>query len=121
MPEVVINEEAVNIVPAAIYTGMPTDEIYFWWFVWLAIGTLIVIAAAALLIAVIVAARRILKLAHVALAVVSEIEHNTKPIWQLSDSYKVAKELEGGAGAILGNAGAIVGALTAKDDDQKVA
>ena len=113
-------EETVKAVAGEIYTGMPTDEIYFWWFVWLAIGTIIVIAAAALLIAVIVAARRILGLAKVAITVVGEIEHNTKPIWQLSDTYKVAVQLSGGADAILGNAGAIVGALTAKDD-QKVA
>lgn len=99
---------------------MSAQDIYFWWFVWLAIGTVIVIAAAALLIAVIVAARRILNLARVALTVVEEIEQNTKPIWQLNDSYKVAGELQGGADAILDNAGTIVGALSA-EDDQKVA
>ena len=113
-------EETIIAIAEEISTGMGTDEIYFWWFVWLAIGTTIVIAAASLLIAVIVAARRILGLGKVALTVVGEIEHNTKAIWQLSDSYKVAKQLEGGAEAILGNAGAIVGALTAKDE-QKVA
>ena len=94
---------------------MSTQDIYFYWVVWLIIGTVIVIAAAALLIAVIVAARRILRLAKVALAVVGEIEHNTKAIWQLNASHKVAGDLLAGAEAIRGNAGAIVGALTAAE------
>lgn len=94
---------------------MTADDIYFWWAVWLGIGAVVVIAAAALLVAVIVAARRILRLAKVAQTVVAEIEHNTKPIWQLSESHKVAGELLAGAEAIRGNAGAIVGALSAAD------
>ena len=94
---------------------MSAEDIYFWWIVWLAIGTIVVIAAAALLIAVIVAARRILRLANVAMAVVGEIEHNTKPIWQLNATHKVAGDLLSGAEAIRGNAGAIVEALTAAE------
>lgn len=94
---------------------MSADEIYFWWAVWLAVGTVIVVAAAALLIAVIVAARRILGLAKVALTVVGEIEQNTKAIWQLNSSHKVAGDLASGADAILDNAGAIVGALGAAE------
>lgn len=94
---------------------MSADEIYYWWAVWLAIGTVIVIAAAALLIAVIVAARRILRTAKVGLTVVGEIEQNTKAIWQLKDSHKVAEGLSAGADAILGNAGAIAGALVATE------
>lgn len=94
---------------------MSADEIYFWWVVWLAIGTVIVIAAVAMLVAVIVAARRILGLAKVALTVVAEIEQNTKAIWQLNASHKVASDLLSGADAILGNAGAIAGALSSAD------
>jgi hypothetical protein len=89
------------------------DDIYFWWAVWLSIGTTIVVAAAALLIAVIIAARRILGLAKLALTVVGEIEQNTKPIWDLDTSHKVAEDLLVGAEAIRGNATAIVGALEA--------
>lgn len=111
--------DAIGIAQEAS-AGMTADEIYFWWFVWLAIGTTIVIAAAALLIAVIVAARRILRLANVALTVVEEIEQNTKPIWQLRDSNKVAGQLLGGAEAIHGNAGAIVDALH-EGDKKRVA
>ncbi|PPC85218.1 MAG: hypothetical protein CTY39_07570, partial [Hyphomicrobium sp.] len=92
---------------------MTADEIYFWWAVWLVIATVIVIATAALLIAVVMAAQRILRTARVGLAVVGEIEQNTKAIWQLNDSHKVAEGLLSGAEAILGNAGAIADALAA--------
>lgn len=91
---------------------MSADEIYFWWSVWLAIGGVIVLAAAALLITIVLLARRIASLAQTALGVVEEIEHNTKPIWQLNATNQVAVKLLAGAKAILGNAGAIAHALT---------
>ena len=94
---------------------MTAQEIYHWWFVWLVIGGVIVVAAAALLITIIVLARRIAGLAETALGVVGEIEQNTKPIWQLNATNKVAKDLLAGAQAIEGNASAIVGALSADD------
>lgn len=94
---------------------MSTQEIYQWWFVWLAIAGTIVVAAAALLITIILLARRIATLAGTALAVVEEIEQNTKPIWQLNATNKVAKDLLVGAKAIEGNAGAIAAALTEAD------
>ena len=90
---------------------MSAQEIYHWWFVWLGIGALVVVAAAALLIAIIVLARQIATLAEKALAVVREIEQNTKPIWQLNATNKVARDMLGGAKAIENNASAIVGAL----------
>ncbi len=91
---------------------MGTDEIYSWWTLWLGIGGAVVVAAAALLITIIVLARRIANLAEIALGVVGEIERNTKPIWQLNAINQVAGKLHAGAKAILGNAGAIAGALT---------
>ena len=94
---------------------MSTQEIYQWWFIWLAIAGIIVVAAAALLITIILLARRIAALAGTALEVVEQIEQNTKPIWQLNATNKVAKDLLVGAKAIEGNAGAIVGALTEAD------
>ena len=94
---------------------MTAQEIYNWWFIWLAIGGIIVVAAAALLITIILLARRIADLAGIALSVVGEIEQNTKPIWQLNATNKVAKDLLVGAKAIESNAGAIVGALTEAD------
>ena len=97
---------------------MSSDEIYFWWFVWLAIGATIVVAAAALLITIILLARRIVKLAGVALGVVAEIEQNTKPIWEINATNKVAGDLLAGAKAIEANAGSIVGALGAADKNR---
>jgi len=94
------------------------EEIYFWWFVWLAIAGVIVVAAAVLLIAVIVAARRILRLAKTALVVVGDIEQNTKPIWQLNASRKVAGDLLSGAEAIRDNTNGIAEALTAGDEER---
>ena len=92
---------------------MSAQEIYNWWFIWLAVAGVIVVAAAALLITIIVLARQIAALAATGLAVVEQIEQNTKPIWQLNATNHVAMQLLGGAQAIEANAGAIVGALTA--------
>ena len=94
---------------------MSAQEIYQWWFIWLVVAGIIVLAAAALLITIVVLARRIGALAATALVVVEEIEQNTKPIWQLNATNKVAKDLLAGAQAIEGNAGAIVGALSASE------
>lgn len=94
---------------------MSTQEIYQWWFFWLAIAGVIVVAAAALLITIILLARRIAALAGTGLAVVEQIEQNTKPIWQLNATNKVAKDLLAGAKAVEGNAGAIVAALAEAD------
>ena len=52
------------------------------------------------------------------MAVVEEIEQNTKPIWQLKTSHEVASNLLSGAEAILSNAGAIVGALSKGDKNR---
>lgn len=94
---------------------MSAAEIYAWWGLWLGVATVIVVAAAALLITIIVLARQIAALAATGLAVVEQIERNTKPIWQLNATNHVAKQLLEGAQAIEGNAGAIVGALSAAD------
>lgn len=91
---------------------MSVSEIYGWWWFWLAVAGVVVVAAAALLITIWVLARQIAALAAVAITVAGQIEQNTKPIWQLNATNRVAKELLGGAQAIEGNAGAIVGALS---------
>lgn len=91
---------------------MSTQDIYGWWYIWLAVAGVVVVAAAALLIAIVVLARQIAALAAVAIGVVEQIEHNTKPIWQLNATNHVALQLLGGAQAIESNALAIVGALT---------
>lgn len=94
---------------------MSAQEIYNWWFLWLGIAGVIVVAAAALLITIAVLARQIAALAATGLAVVEQIEHNTKPIWQLNATNHVARQLLDGAQAIEGNAVAIVGALHAAE------
>ncbi len=90
---------------------MSAQDIYGWWFLWLAISAVIVAAAATLLIAIIVLARQIASLAAVGITVVEQIERNTQPIWQLNATNHVATQLLGGAQAIEANAGAIVAAL----------
>jgi len=95
---------------------MMAEEIYFYWVVWLVIAVVLVIAAAALLITVIWCAHRIATLASVALEVVEDIETNTKSIWQLNATNKVAGNLLVGAKAIESNAVAIVGVLTSTEN-----
>ena len=94
---------------------MMTEDIYFFWAVWLIIAVVLVIAAAALLITVIWCAHRIRVLAATALEVVEDIEINTKPIWQLNTTNKVAGELLEGAKAIESNAVAILGVLVSTE------
>ncbi len=93
---------------------MSADEIYHWWFLWLAIGGVLVVAAAGLLITIVVLARRIAALAAVAIEVVETIEQNTKPIWLLNATNHVAGELLGGSQAIAANAEGIAAALTGR-------
>ncbi len=97
---------------------MSANEIYQWWFIWLAIGGGIVVAAAALLITIIVLAHKIATLANVAIGVGLEIEANTKSIWQLNTSKKVAGDLLDGATAIEENAGTILSVLSKSKNDQ---
>ena len=91
---------------------MNADQIYQWWFIWLAIGGAVVVAAAALLITIIVLAHRIAVLAKSAIDVVEEIEAATQPIWGLGTTNQVASDLLGGAQAIRDNAVAIKSALS---------
>jgi hypothetical protein len=98
---------------------MSAPEIYQWWTIWLVIAGSIVVGAVALLITILLLARRIATLAGTALAVVEQIEQNTKPIWQLNATSKVAKDLLDGVKAIESNSGVIVGALEA--DRRRVA
>ena len=92
---------------------MTADQIYGWWLLWLGVAGVVVVLAAALLITIVVLARQISALAATGLAVVEQIEQNTKPIWQLNATNHVAGQLLGGAMAIESNAVAIVGAVSA--------
>ena len=74
---------------------MTADQIYTWWFIWLGVAGVVVVLAAALLITIVVLARQIAALAATGLAVVEQIEQNTKPIWQLNATNHVAGQLLG--------------------------
>ena len=97
---------------------MSANEIYQWWSVWLAIGGAVVIVAAALLITIIVLAHKIAVLADTAITVGLEIEADTKSIWQLNASKRVAGDLLDGATAIEGNAVAILNAVSKNKNDR---
>lgn len=94
---------------------MSAQDIYGWWSFWVGIAGAVVAVAAALLVTIVMLARQIASLAATGLAVVEQIEQNTKPIWQLNATNHVARQLLDGAQAIEGNAGAIVDALSAAD------
>lgn len=91
---------------------MSADEILQWWLIWLAVGGAIVLAAAALLLTIVALARRIGNLAGTAIEVVGEIEENTRPVWQLNTTNRVAGEIASGTEAAAENAEAIAAALT---------
>lgn len=97
---------------------MSANEIYQWWFIWLAIGGGIVVATATLLITIVIVAHQIAVLAKTTIAVLLDIETNTKSVWELNTSKKVAGDLLGGATAIEDNAVAILNALSKTEDDQ---
>ena len=100
---------------------MSAVEIYTFTVIWVVIAVAIVLAAAVLLITIIVLAHKIATLAGAALEVVTDIEENTQCIWELDTTNEVAGNLLVGAKAILSNAGAIAGALTATEKKQNVA
>lgn len=91
---------------------MTAEAIVSWWILWLVVGAVVVVAAAALLLTIIVLARQIAGLAGTALGVVGEIEEQTRPIWQLETTNRVAGEIAGGAEAIADNTEAVATALT---------
>lgn len=92
---------------------MNAETVMSWWLVWLAVAGVLVVAVAALLLAIIGQARSIGKLAGSVLEVVGEIEVNTRPIWQLNATNRVAAELAAGAESIASDAEDAVAALTA--------
>lgn len=74
--------------------------LYETWFLWLGVATILIIAAATLLLLVNAAARRILKLALVALDLVVQIRKNTDSIWGLQQTNEVAGKILKGSGDI---------------------
>ena len=67
-------------------------------------GLVVVLIVAILLVAIWYQARRILKLAKTASAVVAEIDENTRSVWALRHTNSVAEQILDGAQAIDHNA-----------------
>ncbi|MEQ9424331.1 MAG: hypothetical protein RJQ09_07950 [Cyclobacteriaceae bacterium] len=63
------------------------------WYFWLAFAGILIVAVAALLILVLLAAKRILRLALVALGIVETIKANTASIWGLQQTNEVASTI----------------------------
>tara|TARA_R100000935_G_scaffold21665_1_gene40101 strand:- start:13687 stop:13974 length:288 start_codon:yes stop_codon:yes gene_type:complete len=87
------------------------DVLYKQWYIGLAIAVLIIIIAAILLIMIWVASKRILKLANAALGLVVQIKENTKSIWELQDTNKVAVSILNEAKNIRDHASLVAGSL----------
>ena len=83
-----------------------------YWTAGFLVGIVVVLVVAILLIGILLQARRILKLAKTASAVVAEIDANTRSVWALLDTNTVAGQILDGAQAIDDNATAIVAALS---------
>ncbi len=81
------------------------------WYIGLGIAVVIVLAAATLLLLVWNAARRILRLAQAALAIVTQIKENTDSIWGLQQTNEVAGNILEEAGEIETHAGMVAEAL----------
>jgi hypothetical protein len=81
-------------------------------------GLLVVLVVAALLVGILIQARRILGLAKVAADVVAQIDVNTRSVWALAATNKVAGDILAGATAIDANAAAIVAAVSHSDQSK---
>jgi len=92
---------------------MENTALYNEWLIGLAVVGVIVIIAAVLLILIWLAAKRILKLAGVALEVVKEIQQNTNSIWELEKTNGVATSIQSEATAIKEHATLVAEALEA--------
>lgn len=90
---------------------MEDAVLYDQWLIGLGISLLVVLIAAVLLILVWRAARRILRLAKVALGIVIQIKENTHSIWRLQQTNEVASDILKEAGEIEHHAGMVAEAL----------
>lgn len=86
-----------------------------WWTIGFAAAIVVVIIVAALLLLILMEARRIRRLAGVAVEVVGEIDLNTRSVWALRQTNETAAALLGGATAIEANARAIRDAVSSHE------
>ena len=94
---------------------MTDAELFRFWYLWLAIGGVIVVIAAALLVAIWLTARGIENEARRALLAVERIRTSTQPIWALDSTNQVADELLAAARDLEAHGGMIVSALGGPD------
>ena len=90
---------------------MTNSELYTTFYWSLAIGAVVVLLAAALLIAILLVARSILNHAGEALEAAESIAGDTRIIWALDDTNRIAGEILETTASIEAHGGAIVGAL----------
>ncbi len=91
-------------------TGM-IAQIYTVWFIVLAVATVVVLLAATLLLVILSVARSILRHGTQALVAAEAIAADTKVIWALADTNRVAGDILDTAGRIEGNGGRIAALL----------
>jgi hypothetical protein len=90
---------------------MNDSALYNEWYQGLIIAGIIIVAAALLLILVWQAARRIRRLAQVALQLVKQIKDNTQGVWDLQETNQVASSILEGAEQIKEHAVLVAEAL----------
>jgi hypothetical protein len=88
------------------------------WTLGFATAAVVVAVVAALLLAIIWQCQRIIRLSRTGLAVVEEIDRNTRCIWSLRETHAVAGRLLEGADAIERNAAAIAHAVSHGSGDR---
>lgn len=87
------------------------EALYNQWYIGLAIAVVVIVIAAVLLIMIWLAAKRILKLATIALGLVIQIKENTTSIWELQETNKVANSILNEAKNIRDHAGLVASSL----------
>ena len=90
---------------------MTDSQLYEIWGWSLVVAAVVVILAAVLLIAILIVARRILTHARQALSAAESIAEDTKIIWALDDTNRLAEEVLEAAESIEEHGGHVAGAL----------
>jgi hypothetical protein len=88
-----------------------------YWLLGFGVAAVVVVVVAALLLGIIWQCQRIIRLARTGLAVVEDIDSNTRCIWSLRQTRAVAGQLLEGATAIERNTAAIVDAVSLGSGD----
>ena len=89
-----------------------------YWLLGFVVAAVVVVVVAALLLVIIWQCQRIIRLSRTGLAVVEEIDRNTRCIWSLRQTRAVAGTLLEGATAIERNAAAIFEAVSHGSGDR---